>query len=98
MYSLLFRSRWFALACVFLVIFSVVAFFAKGGGQETLETAASDIRASDGATLGPGLSGTVDPHYSSGFAGDTPGTDSTTRDNPELETLVTEEAGPDLGE
>ena len=55
MYRLIFKNRWFALGWVFLMIFSVVAFFGKGGGQEMLEQATDEVRAGSGPIMGPGM-------------------------------------------
>lgn len=55
MYRLIFQNRWFALGWVFLMIFSVVAFFGKGGGQEMLEQATDEVRAGSGPIMGPGV-------------------------------------------
>ena len=45
MYRFLFRSRWLAVGWVFLTLASVAAFMAEGGGKDTLDAAAEDIRA-----------------------------------------------------
>jgi hypothetical protein len=46
MTQLLFRNRWFALIWAIGICFAIARFFDVGGGQEELQKAASDIRAS----------------------------------------------------
>lgn len=77
MYRLIFKNRWFSLGWVFLMIFSVVAFFSKGGGHEMLEQATEEVRASSGPIMGPGMAemnGRV--QADDGFSPDAPDIDS----------------------
>ncbi|MEY4720421.1 MAG: hypothetical protein RIQ46_146 [Pseudomonadota bacterium] len=45
MYRFLFRSRWLAVGWVFLTLASVAGFMAEGGGKDSIDAAAEDIRA-----------------------------------------------------